>query len=80
MAGLAYVVQAIEKYRYNKSNDEITETKRPERVRRQLYAQAVAAISLRILDEIFWRDLNQLVDVVTLHVFIETSSIIEAND
>jgi restriction system protein len=69
---LADAVPAVEKYKYNKSNDEITEAKRPERVTRQLYAQAVAAISLRILDEIFRRDLYQLVDVVTLNVFVET--------
>jgi restriction system protein len=69
---LADLVPAVEKYKYNKSNDEITETKRAERIGRQLYAQTVAAISLRILDEIFRRDLHQLVDVVTLNVFVET--------
>ena len=70
---LADVIPAVEKYKYNKSNDEITETKRPERVSRQLYAQIVAAISLRIIDEIFRRDLYDLVDVVTLNVFVELS-------
>ena len=69
---LADLVPAVEKYKYNKSNDEITETERAERIGRQLYAQTVAAISLRILDEIFRRDLHQLVDVVTLNVFVET--------
>jgi restriction system protein len=69
---LADVVPAVEKYKYNKSNDEITEVKRPERVNRQLYAHAVASISLRILDEIFRRDLYNLVDVITLNIFVET--------
>jgi restriction system protein len=66
----ADVVPAVEKYKYNKSNDEITEVKRPERVSRQLYAHAVASISLRILDEIFRRDLYNWVDVVTLNIFL----------
>lgn len=69
---LADVVPAVDKYKYNKSNDEITDIKRPERVSSQLYAQIVAAISLRVLDEIFRRDLYQLVDVATLNVFVET--------
>ena len=69
---LSDVVPAVEKYKYNKSNDEISETKRLERAGRQLYAQIVAAISLRILNEIFGRDPYQLVDVITLNVFVET--------
>jgi restriction system protein len=69
---LADVVPPVEKYKYNKSNDEITESKRPDRVSRQLYAHAVASISLRILDEIFRRDLHHLVDVVTLNIYVET--------
>jgi restriction system protein len=69
---LADVVPAVEKYKFAKTNDEITHTKRPERVSRQLYTQVVAGASLRILHEIFQCDRHRLVSVVTLNAFVET--------
>jgi restriction system protein len=69
---LADVVPAVEKYKYNKSTDEITESKKPDRVNRQLYAHVVASISLRTLDEIFRCDQYNFVDVVTLNIYVET--------
>lgn len=69
---LVDVIPAIEKYKYTKSTDELTEIKRSERSSRQLYTQVIAAISLRILHEIFRSEQYRLVDVVTLNAFVET--------
>jgi restriction system protein len=66
------VIPAVEKYKYIKSNDEIVETRRPERVCHQLYTQVVAATALRMLHELFHSDQYRFVDVVTVNAFVET--------
>lgn len=66
------IVPAVEKYRYTKSTDQITETKKALKARQSLYSAAVAQSVLRRLYEVFRSDRDQLVDVATVSAFVDT--------
>ena len=72
LPSLDEIVPEVEKYRYAKSTDQITETKKAIRIRQSLYASAMAQSVLRRLYEIFKSDRDQLVDVATVSAFVDT--------
>ncbi|MGA2636198.1 restriction endonuclease [Methylocella sp.] len=69
---LEHSIPAIEKYRYIKSTDKISETKAPERSRQILYTNVISQIALRCLHRIFAADNFQQIDVVALNAYIAT--------
>jgi restriction system protein len=60
------LVPAIEKYRYTKSTDQITETKKAQKTRQALYSAAVAQATLKRLYEVFKSDREEVVDVAAI--------------
>ena len=71
MPTMTDVIPEVEKYKYTKSTDQIAEMKRAERSSRDLYAKVVAAVSLRVLHEMFNFDTYKLADVVTLNAYVD---------
>ena len=66
------IVPSVEKYKYAKSADEILETRKPEKIRQQLYSDAVSSTALRTLQEIFASDTYNHIDVTVLNAFVDT--------
>jgi restriction system protein len=66
------IVPSVEKYKYTKSSDEISETKKPERIRQQIYADAISSTVLRTLHETFAADKYANVDVAVINAFVDT--------
>ncbi|TXN21832.1 restriction endonuclease [Methylobacterium sp. WL9] len=66
------VIPTVEKYRYVKSTDDITETKRTDKSRQALYASILAQTALRLLHEVFASDVEQVVEVAVISVFVST--------
>ena len=66
------IIPVAEKYKYTKSADEITETRRPERVRHQHYADAVSSVVLRMLYEVFAADQFKAVDLAVINAYVDT--------
>jgi restriction system protein len=67
------IVPEEERFRYNKTADQISSTSRSARARSALYSGAVAATVLRCLHEIFQADEGGLVDVVVVNAFVDTT-------
>ncbi len=66
------IVSNIEKYKYTKSSDTVSETKKPERTRKQIYAEAISLTVLRTLHETFASDTYKYVDVAVINAFVVT--------
>jgi restriction system protein len=66
------VVPEVGLFRYVKSSDKRTETKRPESQRRTLYASVVAQITLRTLYEVFSSDVAGHIDTVVLNAYVNS--------
>jgi restriction system protein len=66
------IVTRVEKYRYVKASGTVSETKKPERIRQQLYAEAISSTVLRTLHEVFVSDTYNYVDVVAINAFVDT--------
>src|SRR6202042_1367380 len=60
------IVPEVGMFKYVKSSDKRTETKRPESQRRALYASVVAQVTLRTLYEVFSSDVARHIDTVVL--------------
>lgn len=65
-------VPSVERYRYNKSADEIVESKKSDKLRQSAYADLVAKAVLRRLYEVFNSDQDGVIEVVALNAFVET--------
>jgi restriction system protein len=66
------IIPTTEKYKYTKSADEISETRTPERIRHQHYADAVSSVVLRMLHEVFAADQLKSVDVAAINAYVDT--------
>jgi restriction system protein len=66
------IIPQVEKYKYVKANDEITESRKPERARQSLYANVVAQTVLRFLRETFISDRLGQIDSVVFSGFVQT--------
>lgn len=64
------IIPNVEKYKYVKSTDKISEIKKSERTRQNLYANVIAQTALRCLHEIFAADKLNQIDVVALNGFV----------
>ena len=62
------LIPAVQAYRYNKQQDEITELERAEEDRSHLYRHVAAQISLRTLHEVFSTDIGHCIDAIFLSV------------
>ncbi|MFF2082410.1 hypothetical protein ACFVVM_01480 [Nocardia sp. NPDC058176] len=58
-------------YRYNKANDEITESPLPATERKRRYASAVARLALRTAHEVFEADREEIIDSIALTVAVD---------
>jgi restriction system protein len=65
------IVPKVERYRYVKASDQITETKKSEKARRLLYTLAVSQSVLRRLHEIYKSDNENVVGVVTINAYVD---------
>ncbi|MFZ0871972.1 MAG: restriction endonuclease [Rhodanobacter sp.] len=65
------VIPAVKAYKYVKRSDSVTQTPRPERERKVLYAQVIAQIVLRSLSRLFTADYLGVVDSVVLNGIVE---------
>ncbi len=65
-------IPEVEKYRYIKSTDKISEIKRGERARQLLYTNVISQIALRCLHQVFTADKLRQIDVVALNAYIAT--------
>lgn len=65
-------VPMIERYRYTKSSDTISETPKSAKSRHALYSSIVAQVALRKLHEIFKADRERAVDVAAVNGFVDT--------
>ena len=65
------IVPLVERYRYTKSSDEISETKKTQKARYNLYTIVVPQVVLRRLYEVFTSDCEKVVDVVTVSAFVD---------
>lgn len=65
-------VPAIERYRYTKSTDQITETRKSQKVRQSLYAALVSQSVLRRLYDVFTSDCEHIVEVAAINAFVDT--------
>lgn len=61
----------VEKHRYTKSTDQITDTKRSQKARQSFYSSVVAQCVLRRLHEVFASDTEQIVEVATVNAFVD---------
>ncbi|HUI22416.1 MAG TPA: restriction endonuclease [Methylocella sp.] len=66
------IIPCVEKYKYVKATDELSEIKKSERTRRILYANVIAQTALRYLHEIFATDKLKRIDVVALNAYVDT--------
>lgn len=65
-------IPSVEKFRYVKSNDQIVETRRSEKSRNALYSSVLAQIALRLLHEIYSSDVEHIVQVAVVSIFVST--------
>ena len=65
------IVPLVERYKYSKSSDEISEFKKTQKARQNIYSVVVPQLVLKRLYEIFTSDLEKVVDVVTVSAFVE---------
>jgi restriction system protein len=66
------VVPQVQTFKYVKTSDSITHTERKIGERRTLYADAIAAITLRTLHEVFTADTAGHIDVVAFNGYVRT--------
>lgn len=66
------IVPEDDRFRYNKTSDEITSTKRSVKAKGSLYSDAVAATVLRSLHEIFQADEAGVIGVAVLNAYVNT--------
>jgi restriction system protein len=66
------IIPHVEKYKYVKSTDELSEIKKTERTRQTLYANVIAHTSLRCVYEVFAADKLKQIDVVALNGYVDT--------
>ena len=69
---LEAVVPSVERYKYTKSSDQITEIRKAPRDRQSLYSALVSRMVLRHLHEVFRSDREQVVDVLAVNAFLDT--------
>ncbi|HWC14122.1 MAG TPA: restriction endonuclease [Actinomycetota bacterium] len=60
-------VPDVASYKYVKSKNSVTETKRPQAQRKQLYASVVAQVTIRTLHELFEADRSQLLETIVFN-------------
>jgi restriction system protein len=66
------IIPLVEKYKYVKSTNEISEIKKLDRTRQTLYANVIAQTVLRCLYEVFAADKLKQIDVVALNGYVDT--------
>ncbi|MGO9235584.1 MAG: restriction endonuclease [Methylocella sp.] len=66
------IIPRVEKYKYVKTTEELSEIKKSERSRQTLYANVIAQTALRCLHEIFASDKLKRIDVVALNAYVDT--------
>ena len=64
-------VPTVERYRYTKSSDAVSETLKTQKSRQAVYASVVAQLALRRICEIFKADREQIVDVASVNAFVD---------
>jgi restriction system protein len=69
---LADVVPTIERFKYVKSTNQINETKKPEKVRQAVYAEAISQATLRCLHDAFKADPAEVIHVAVLNAYLST--------
>lgn len=67
------VIPTVKSYSYVKTSDTISESARPEKQRRILYASVAAQTTLRCLYELFTSDQWEHVDTIVLNGFVATT-------
>lgn len=67
------IVPKARAYKYVKTRDEITETARPQRDIKALYASVISQMSLRTLHEVFEADREGQIETVALNGFVNTT-------
>ena len=65
-------IPEVASYKYIKTRDEVTTTKRPISQRKALYASVTGQVALRTVHEIFEADRNQLIETVIFSGYVET--------
>lgn len=68
------VIPTVKGYSFVKSGDRVSESARPEKQRRSLYASVVAQTTLRSLREVFSADTGKMVDTIVINGFVDTTS------
>ena len=66
------IIPLVEKYKYVKSTNEISEIKNSDRTRQTLYAKVIAQTALRCVYEVFAADKLKQIDVVALNGYVDT--------
>ena len=73
LPALDSLIPTAEHFRYNKSSNTIVETKKSEKKRQALYSVVVGQCVLRRLYEVFNSDRDQVVDVMVINAFVDTT-------
>jgi restriction system protein len=66
------VIPAVSEYKYVKTGDKITQKARPVQERQERYKQAVSAVTVRTLHEVFEADRSQLVETIAFNGHVDT--------
>lgn len=66
------VLPEVASYKYVKSKNSVTESKRPETQRKQLYASVVAQVTIRTLHELFEADRSRLLDTIVFNGMVDS--------
>lgn len=65
-------IPSVERYKYVKASDQVTEIKRSQKECRALYSSVIAQLVLRHLHEAFRGDREEIIQVVVLNAFVDT--------
>lgn len=65
-------IPEVASYKYVKSKNSVTETKRPQTQRKQLYASVVAQVTIRTLHELFEADRSHLLDTIVFNGMVDS--------
>ncbi|MDP9067411.1 MAG: restriction endonuclease [Actinomycetota bacterium] len=65
-------IPAVASYKYVKAKNSVTETKRPQTQRKQLYASVVAQIAIRTLHELFEADRTHLLETIVFNGMVNS--------
>lgn len=66
------VVPTVDRFRYVKSSDTITEVKKSQKARQALYTSVVSQTVLRRISELFSADTDHVVAVIAINAFVDT--------